>query len=40
MRFSGWGNSAEEALQDCLQKIRDRPFEEIFPRGRAEDKAK
>ena len=40
MRFSGWGNSAEEALRDCLQKIRDRPFEDIFPRGRVEDKPK
>ncbi len=30
--FQGTGDSAEEALQDCLEKIQDIPVEQLFPK--------
>jgi hypothetical protein len=40
MQFSGWGGSAHEALRDCLQKVKGRPFDDLFPRGRLDEKSK
>lgn len=31
--FQGVGETEEAALEDCLAKIRDAGFEELFPRG-------
>jgi len=30
--FQGAADTEEEALQDCLEKIRDVPFEALFPK--------